>query len=77
MFRMRNTLGVEPEQSGEFFETSKKDKFSHGVGVRSMKQSCEKLGGGNITYSYITEHFMLCLYIPHKELKGVQGVVHA
>ncbi|MDR1158499.1 MAG: GHKL domain-containing protein [Oscillospiraceae bacterium] len=42
---LRNTLGRKPKEDGEFLQTSKTDAARHGIGLRSMKQCCDSLGG--------------------------------
>ena len=66
MFRMRNTLGEKPELSGKFFKSKKTDKLREGVGFKSMKQTCNMLGG-DITYEFDEKYFMLWIYIPISE----------
>ena len=61
--RIRNTVGEVPQAKGDFLITKKSDKLHHGIGLRSMKQTCERLGG-DIAYDYDAEHFRLWLYIP-------------
>ena len=62
MFRIKNTLGERPKVKGEFFSTSKKDVLHHGIGLKSMKKTCENLGG-DIKYEFDEEYFNVWVYI--------------
>ena len=63
MFRLRNTLGEKPEPLGETFKSKKNNKFKHGIGLISMKSTCQELDG-KIDYSYDDEYFTVWVYIP-------------
>ena len=65
MFSIKNTLDDTPEvdESGEFFISKKDDKFRHGIGLKSMKQTCTELGG-ELKYEFNEEYFVLWIYIP-------------
>jgi len=69
MFRMRNTLGEIPELENDLFKTKKQESFSHGIGLRSMKRTCDKLEG-DIEYTYNQKHFIIKVYIPFMGLEG-------
>ena len=62
MFRMRNTVGELPQHEGSFLKTKKSDALYHGIGLQSMKQTCNELNG-DLTYEYDNECFMLWVYI--------------
>ena len=57
-----NTLGEMPQPEGEFLKTSKKNALHHGVGLQSMSQICEELGG-TMTYNYDEQHFNIWINI--------------
>jgi len=61
--RIVNTIGAKPEHNGMFLATSKPDKINHGIGLRSMKQTCDNLGG-NLSFEYNDTQFELQIYIP-------------
>jgi len=61
--RIVNTIGTKPKPGGKFLETSKPDKINHGIGLRSMKQTCDNLGG-NLSFEYNDTQFELQIYIP-------------
>ena len=42
---IKNTIGVAPQQDGEFLTTLKPNPLHHGIGLRSMKHICDSLGG--------------------------------
>ena len=65
MCRMRNTFGITPQPSGGFLKTTKKDKLHHGIGLKSMKQTAQDLGG-DLAYEYDSQYFMVHLSIPTK-----------
>ena len=62
MLRIRNTLGETPESNGEFLKSKKADQLRHGIGLKSIKQTCNKLGG-DMVYEFNDEYFMLWIYI--------------
>jgi len=64
--RIVNTLGAKPEVRGKFLATSKSDKLNHGIGLRSMKQTCDNLGG-DLSFEYDNTQFELQIYIPSRE----------
>jgi len=61
--RIVNTIGTKPQPDGKFLATSKLDKINHGIGLRSMKQTCDNLGG-NLSFEYNDTQFDLQIYIP-------------
>jgi len=63
MCRMRNTLGVPPQVDGDVFQTKKKDKRLHGIGLKSMKQTCAELGG-DMVYEFDEAFFMVHISLP-------------
>jgi len=63
MCRMRNTLGAIPLVEEGLLKTKKQDSLRHGIGLQSMKQTCNKLGG-DIDYEYDDEFFMVHISIP-------------
>ena len=69
MFRMMNSVGESPETHEGFIRTKKQDDLHHGVGLKSMKKTCQRLGG-DMEYSYDGEHFKLGVYIRFEELNG-------
>ena len=69
MFRIKNTVGEIPEPAGEFLKTKKSDKLRHGIGLQSMKQTCDELGG-NMIFEYDENYFEIWIYIPIKGLMG-------
>lgn len=63
MYRIKNTVGEMPELSGEFLKTSKTDNLRHGIGLKSMKQTCKNMDG-DMAYEYDEEYFTLWINIP-------------
>jgi len=60
--RIVNTIGTKPRSDGKFLATSKADKANHGIGLRSMAQTCDKLGG-ELCFEYDDVQFELQMYI--------------
>jgi len=58
MCQLRNTLGETPQEIGGSLATHKKDKLHHGVGMKSMKDTAEELGG-SLDFEYDNEFFVL------------------
>ena len=63
MCRIRNTLGETPQAQGAFLKTKKPDSHQHGIGLRSMKQTCDELGG-DMAFEYDDEFFMVHIAVP-------------
>lgn len=63
LFHMKNSIGEAPQVEGEFLKTKKDDNLRHGIGLKSMKQISNKLGG-DMTYEYNNEHFAIWIYLP-------------
>ena len=57
-----NTIGIMPQADGEFLKTAKDDSLHHGIGLQSMAQICDDIGG-TLTYSYDEKHFNLWIKI--------------
>lgn len=55
---IKNSIGLMPQVDGEFLKTSKGNNFYHGVGLQSMKQTCDSLGG-IMSYDYDAMYFNL------------------
>lgn len=62
---IKNTIDKKPQPDGKFFKTSKLDPILHGIGLRSMKQTCDALGG-KIDLDYNDKHFECHIYLPLK-----------
>ena len=65
---IKNTLGTPPQHEGAFFKTSKIDSAYHGIGLRSMKQTCDALGG-IMECRYDDRYFECLIYLPVHGLK--------
>jgi|GEM_PF-973130 len=63
LFHMKNSIGEQPQDNGEFLQTKKEDKLHHGIGLRSIKQISNSLGG-DMTYEYDDEYFAIWIYFP-------------
>ena len=63
LFRLINSMDEEPQKEGMFLKTMKSDKLRHGVGLRSIKQMSNKLGG-DMTYEYTSNKFGIWIYLP-------------
>ena len=63
LFRTVNTIGTTPKPDGKFLATSKADKINHGIGLRSMKQTCDNLRG-DLNFEYDDTQFELQAYLP-------------
>ncbi|MCL2387403.1 MAG: ATP-binding protein, partial [Defluviitaleaceae bacterium] len=61
--RIINTIGEKPKPNGKFLATSKPDNSNHGIGLKSMKQTCDNLGG-DLSFEYNDTQFELQIYIP-------------
>jgi hypothetical protein len=57
-----NTVGTTPQTEGAFLKTSKANSLHHGVGLQSMSQICENLGG-KMNYSYDEKYFNVWIEI--------------
>jgi hypothetical protein len=62
LFHLKNNIGKPPQKDGEFLKTQKPDNLRHGIGLRSIKQISQKLGG-NMTYEYDDEHFSIWIHL--------------
>jgi len=58
MCRIRNTLGIMPQEVNGVLQTHKPDKLLHGLGMSSMKQTAEELGG-DINWEWDSRFFVL------------------
>ena len=61
--RIVNALGEPPKPSGNFLKTSKADHANHGMGLKSMKQTCDILGG-DFSFEYTDTDFEIQIYLP-------------
>ncbi|MCL1883957.1 MAG: GHKL domain-containing protein [Defluviitaleaceae bacterium] len=57
-----NTTGAPPEADGDFLKTSKRDSLRHGIGLRSIRQICDDLGG-EMKYIYDENYFKIWVTI--------------
>ena len=69
LFHMRNSIGEVPKEEGAFLKTQKKDSLHHGIGLQSIKQISNKLGG-DMTYEYDDEQFAIWIYLTVKQLSA-------
>jgi len=60
-----NTLDKKPIREGCFLKSSKTGAGNHGIGLKSMKQTCDALGG-DFCFEYTETHFKLQIYLPVK-----------
>lgn len=63
LLNVKNTIGDMPKHVDGYLQTQKKDKAMHGIGLKSMKNMCEDLGG-NLTYEFDDKYFNLWVAIP-------------
>jgi sensor histidine kinase YesM len=63
MCYIKNTLGVLPRTDGKFLKTQKTDTKHHGIGLRSMQQTCDALAG-NLKFEYNNDYFETWIHIP-------------
>jgi len=56
--RIKNTIGEMPKLRGNLFATLKGDAIRHGIGLQSMKQICDAMGG-DMTCEYDEDCFIL------------------
>ena len=61
-----NSIGVKPQERGGFLQTSKENTLHHGIGLQSMMQTCESLGG-EMVYEFDESFFDLWIKIPFME----------
>jgi sensor histidine kinase regulating citrate/malate metabolism len=76
MCRMKNAVGIMPQIENGLFKTIKTNKAHHGVGMQSMRQTCEELGGG-LAFEYDEKEFRLWINLPTDRLiekKSVDSV---
>jgi sensor histidine kinase regulating citrate/malate metabolism len=64
---MKNTVGLPPISNGNFFESRKKDRLQHGIGFKSMKQICDRLGA-SLAYEISDTYFELWIEIQYENL---------
>ena len=62
---IKNSIGEKPIPDGKFFKSSKPDAAHHGIGLRSMKQTCDAFGG-IIDYGHDDKYFECHIYLPLK-----------
>lgn len=74
MFKIKNTIGDRPQLEAGFLKTKKADMFLHGIGLRSMTQTCDSLGG-DIAYDFDDEYFRVWVNIPAKRLDSIKDSV--
>jgi len=65
MCRIKNSIGKMPQVENGLFKTTKANKTHHGVGMQSMKQTCEELDG-DLVYDYDGKEFRLWITLPTK-----------
>lgn len=63
MFSLKNSIGEKPQPEGSFFKTKKQDAWLHGIGLKSMKHTCEEYGG-DMAIEYNNARFMLWVNLP-------------
>jgi sensor histidine kinase regulating citrate/malate metabolism len=61
-FHMKNNIGELPQANDEFLQTKKSNTLLHGIGLQSIKQISNSLGG-DMTYEYNDEHFAIWIYL--------------
>jgi sensor histidine kinase regulating citrate/malate metabolism len=59
---IKNTIGETPAYDGQFLRTSKNES-GHGIGLRSMRYTCDRLGG-KIKFKFDNEYFELWISLP-------------
>ena len=67
MCRIRNAVGIIPQMENGIFKTIKTNKVHHGIGMQSMKQTCQDLGG-ELAYEYDEKEFRLWINLPPNNL---------
>ena len=67
MCRIKNSIGKMPQVENDLFKTTKANKTHHGVGMQSMKKTCEELEG-DLAYDYDGKEFRLWITLPTKPL---------
>ncbi|MCL2252932.1 MAG: ATP-binding protein [Lachnospiraceae bacterium] len=60
---VKNTIGAKPKLREGRIETLKQDMLHHGIGLKSMEESCLRLGG-KLSYDYDEDMFLLHILIP-------------
>jgi len=63
LLHIKNTVGIVPQVKGKFLKTQKGDNLRHGIGLKSIKQISNKLGG-DMTYEYNDNQFNIWIYLP-------------
>jgi len=61
--RIKNTLGTAPKLDGKYYRTLKPDYKFHGIGLRSMGQTCDTLGG-SLDFWHDDKYFECQIYLP-------------
>lgn len=59
---IQNSVGSYPSREGRILKTLKGNSLKHGIGLRSMMQTCDDLGG-QLLYDFDEKHFNLWVYI--------------
>ena len=59
---IKNNIGDLPQVNGEFLKTKKSNTLLHGIGLQSIKQISNRLGG-DMTYEYDNEQFIIWIYL--------------
>jgi len=65
---IKNSVGEMPLTDGVLLKTAKPDVLYHGIGVQSMTQTCQDLGG-DLSYSFDENHFNLWIALSFGDLK--------
>ena len=63
---IKNSVGIKPIIDNGILQTTKVDILCHGVGVQSMIQTCEELGG-DLSYEFDDEYFNLWIALSFNE----------
>jgi len=64
-FHMKNNIGELPQANEDFLQTKKSNTLLHGIGLQSIKQISNSLGGDMI-YEYNDEQFAIWIYLTIK-----------
>lgn len=65
LFEIKNTLGTQPILRKGRMLSRKTDQKGHGIGMKSMQEYCQKLGG-QMSYDYDETVFYLRILIPFR-----------
>jgi len=60
---IRNTMSSKPKSIDGILQSSKKDRFRHGIGMQSMIKTCSNLGGF-MEYEFDDDIFQTWIMIP-------------